>query len=166
MYKRQLFYAGQADFVVRVSHMFTRFLDTTNQNSVFLNPVQEPLPDDQPAGTEVIYAYRGASIVQNLAMLGNPANDASILDTYGDQPNMGTPSDPTACPPVAAIPPPIAPETKNQSVTFTNGGFSWSEDVLTVSNSRYLQVRVTFVSNTASGVSPGLDSLGIPFQLP
>lgn len=161
-----LFYAGQADFVVRVSHMFTRFLDTTNQNSVFLNPVQEPLPDDQPAGTEVIYAYRGASIVQNLAMLGNPANDASILDTYGDQPNMGTPSDPTACPPVAAIPPPIAPETKNQSVTFTNGGFSWSEDVLTVSNSRYLQVRVTFVSNTASGVSPGLDSLGIPFQLP
>jgi hypothetical protein len=56
------FYWGQADFVVRVSRMYTVWYDT-GAISDFALHVIEPEPSEQPTDTTVVVHFRGASAV-------------------------------------------------------------------------------------------------------
>jgi len=44
------------------------------------------------------------------------------------------------------------------------GGNTWSGDIDAVDGARYLQLRISFLSNIETGLSPELDALGLPFS--
>ena len=98
--------------------------------------------------------------------------DASALDSYGDLPDEDdralTPSDPEAV--VVAIAPKVAPQFKNDGVSFaTPTGYQWLDDLDAINEfigARFVQARLTFVSNPATGLSPEASSLAIPYLLP
>ena len=112
----------------------------------------EPLPEDQSAGTQVVLAYRGASTVGS-SMNGAPAFDAMDLDAYGDQPD------------VIGAASPGNPIGKNADVVFLDpADSSWKNDLDAIDGARFVQLRVTFISNAESGLTPELGALGIPFR--
>jgi hypothetical protein len=41
----------------------------------------------------------------------------------------------------------------------------WSSDITTANNKRYIQVRITFVNNLATGLSPELTAIAFPYDL-
>ena len=45
-------------------------------NAQFVEPLMLPIADDQPTGTQVIFAYRGATNVSGNAAIGFPAGPA------------------------------------------------------------------------------------------
>ena len=47
---------------------------------------------------------------------------------------------------------------------FLNGVGTWTSDIGTLDGARYLQARLSFSNDLASGASPELSSLGIAFQ--
>lgn len=143
-----LSYVGQVDFVIRVSRGFTHWLDTGVGATEYLDPVLEPLPAAQPTGTEVTLAFRGATAVDGVLL-----NDASVLDLYGDLPVPDSND--------------LSPELKNEGVTlFPLNDFSWKEDISSINGAQFVQVRMTFVSNPATGVNPSLSAFGIPVNVP
>jgi hypothetical protein len=130
------FYLGQLDLVVRVSRAHTIWLNTKAVTPTFSPPVVEPRSDDQPLGTQIILAYRGAN-----AVAGPAASNASTLDLYGE-------------------------DSANQSqITFFNGDESWKSSLSLLQGAKLFQVRVSFVSNTQSLLVPVLSALGFAFTL-
>lgn len=129
------FYIGQLDTVTRLSRAHTIWLDTGVANPGYVAALVAPAPQQQPAGTQVVLDYRGA--------LGFSANtlgaqfDATRIDAYG--------------------------ELATGTVTFLNGASTWTGTIQPLNGARYIQVRLTFVSNVATGASPELTALGIPF---
>jgi len=166
------FYSGQLDFVVRVSRAFTRFVDTSVSNFTLLDPIVLPLPQDQPTGTSISIDFRVAVDVFNSPNGNDLSVDASALDSYGDLPDEDdralTPSDPEVI--TVAIAPKVAPQFKNDGVSFaTPTGYQWMDDLDAINEfigARYLQARLTFVSNPATGLAPEASSLAIPYLLP
>jgi hypothetical protein len=73
------FYIGQMDLVVRVSRVHSVWIDTQSSNATYAPTVVEPATADQPAGTQIVLAYRGATLVT-----GSILTDAAVLDAYGD----------------------------------------------------------------------------------
>ncbi|NOT31425.1 MAG: hypothetical protein HOP15_13340 [Planctomycetes bacterium] len=130
-----VFYIGQLDTVTRLSRAHTIWLDTSAASPGYVPALVAPAPPQQPAGTQVVLDYRGA--------LGFSANtlgaqfDATRIDAYG--------------------------ELAAGTVAFLNGANTWTGTIQSLNGARYLQVRVTFVSNVATGASPELTALGIPF---
>jgi hypothetical protein len=49
-------------------------------------------------------------------------------------------------------------------VRYFNNVRTWTSDIDSVDGARYLQLRISFVSNMESGVSPDLDAIGLPFS--
>jgi hypothetical protein len=143
-------YLGQVDFVYRVSRAHTLWFDTLLAAPQYVPPVVEPRPDDQPLGTSVVLAYRGASAI---ASGSAAASDALSLDAYGDEPAPGT----------SAVYGALA--FKNPSIAFPSvAGIedaSWRDEIAQVDGLRYFQVRVSFINNAASGKSPELSALGL-----
>jgi hypothetical protein len=92
-------------------------------------------PRQQPDGTAVIPEFRGAHDFSPDA-LGAPF-DAALLDPYGD----------------------FRPGTIEH---LADG--EWSPDICAANGARFLQVRFTFVNNTAIGLSPELDSFGVAYE--
>ena len=74
-----LSYIGQIDLVVRVSRLHTVWIDTRYASPTFAQPVVEPHPAEQPPGTQVVFAFRGATAATPLVQ-----RDASALDAYGN----------------------------------------------------------------------------------
>ena len=70
------FYYGQADFVVRVNRMHSIWFDTLG-DSMFSSPVIEPSSLQQPAGSQVVLAFRGAT------SMGGAAADYTNAATPG-----------------------------------------------------------------------------------
>lgn len=136
-------YYGQCDFVVRVSRMFSRWFDTGQTTTVYLSPVVEPLPVNQPGGTQVILAYRGATAI-TVAGGGFTSGNAGAylnalnLDPYGEAP------------------------TTNFSVTFL-GNNTWKSSIALINGARYFQFRASFVSNAETGLSPVLSAAAFPY---
>jgi hypothetical protein len=145
-----LFYLGQVDLVTRISRVHTIWFDTGDTNPDYLTTVVQDLDGSLPGGTEIQVAYRGATSV-----VGTPLSDASTLDPYGDQPVPG--GTPMTFGPVAS---------KNPSVVFANGDSTWHDSVDAIDGARFVQLRITLVSDVASGASPELSSIGIPFAMP
>ena len=148
-----VFYMGQLDIVHRVSRVYTMFLNADNDpNPNYLEPVMEPELDAQPTGTDIILAFRGASLVGS-SVDGSPASNADDLDAYGDQADnngSGLPGD---------------PNEKNSDVTFfPSGDDTWKGDIDDVDGAAFFQVRMTFINNVASGLSAELSALGFSFE--
>ncbi len=144
------FYWGQADFVVRISRLHTTWLDTGAAHD-FGNPVVEPGPLLQPSGTLVSLAFRGASQVS--ASSGKPWEDALNYDPYGDgyttsQLNLlGFAS--------SQIDATFFPSTIDKG---------WKDTLSDLDGARWFQVRVSFLSNAESNLSPEISAMGFAFE--
>lgn len=153
-------YLGQLDVVLRLSRVHTIAIDAEQTYGPgpeafydYVEPVVEPLPSEQPTGTSITVAYRGDNrdqfeldgiVAPDLDIL-----DASKLDVYGN----------VAYGPLAAS----DPETSTSRL-FAFSQPNWVDGIDQVDGLRFLQARFTFVSNTASLVSPALDSFGVAFR--
>jgi hypothetical protein len=130
------FYIGAADMVVRVSRAFSTWFDSGSSAVRYAEPILEPPPAEQPAGTQVQTAFRGANLVS-----ANLRWNADTLSAYGE----GTGTAPT----------------------FFQNNNSWRSTLAQISSpdgiqpgARFFQVRLTFVSNAATNLSPTLSALG------
>ncbi len=125
------FYIGALDLVTRVSRTYSVWFPVTPleiTNPQFNPPVTEPREEDQPNGTQLVLAFRGATQIINQAVLDN----ANTLDGYGD--HYANPDQPGGRDLLAA----------NTGVTFLHNDTSWhaAEDVSDLNGARYYQVRV------------------------
>ncbi len=151
-------YLGEMDLVLRISRMDSIWLDTLMLTPTYLPPVVEPRDADQPLGTSLQLHYRGATAIT----LGqNIATDATFIDPYGNA---------TFCPQTPPLPCPTALCTTNGVPTFFgNPPFAgWRSSITDLNaglhNAKLFQVRVTFVSNTDTNLSPTVSALGFAFR--
>jgi hypothetical protein len=110
---------------------------------LFNPPLLEPTPLEQPNGSRLNLAFRGAVSVLPVEITQN----ASLLDGYGDQYDGA------------------ARNLPNPNVTFV-GDQEWKSDISQVDGSAFYQVRLTFESNTETGVGPRLSAVGVTWQRP
>ncbi|MCC6409538.1 MAG: hypothetical protein IT453_20435, partial [Planctomycetes bacterium] len=145
-----VFYYGQADFVVRVSRAHTIWFDTELGAPSFATPVLEPVASLQPAGTQIVVAYRGATAIGNPPSGSNGASwvNADNFDFYGESRSSGLGGSAAAQ---------FAP-------TFLNGDGAWKSSISTLDGARYVQARISFIANAASGATPQLDSFGLAYR--
>lgn len=128
------FYIGAMDLVVRVSRSHTIWIDAGAATTEWATTA-EFSGAEQPAGTEVVFAFRGASSIANGAL----TTDAGMLDPYGDA-------------------------TSGAQPTFFQSDASWKSDAGVLSGSRYLQARVSFVANAATNATPKMSAFGIAWK--
>ncbi len=159
-------YLGQADLVVRVSRTYSVWFNSKVLTGVdFADPVIEPLPEDQPAGTSVVLAFRGATAVN-----GTPVEirDATFYDQYGDALDIELYTDmsdpPTGCDPTDNVLTTMI--DANINPVFFNADNRWKSNINSVDGASHIQVRITFVSNvgTTPGRTPELSTLGLAFE--
>jgi hypothetical protein len=160
--------AGRLDVVVRVSRVHTRWFPTGATIAGFpdySDPIIEPRPDQQPAGTSVTLAFRGADSVTPAPTGPAPVPDwmdALKYDEYGDafvnriflQNDQGT----------CLIPDDDTFTVVNGNFSVTGSTVSWKRDIDEIDGSRFFQIRITFVSNTSTLLRPTLSTLAIPFR--
>src|SRR5207253_10223114 len=125
--------------VVRVSRVHSIWLDTGSATVQYVPPIVNPQASDQPDGTAIILAYRGATQVSNGAL----TTDSNSLDPYGE----------LKTPPGGSQP------------SFFNNDSTWKTSLTQLNGARLFQMRITFVSNTESAVSPELSALGFAYRL-
>jgi hypothetical protein len=156
------FYIGQLDAVTRLSRVHTVWINTLVDDPDLLDPVVLPVADDQPAGTEVVIEYRGAdsfSLGDLDAALGTVVEEntfpfnAQRLNAYGEifvvlPGNVHTR---------------LGSEEFPGSIEFVNGG-TWHDDIDEIDGAMFLQLRVTFVSNIDTLLSPELSAVGISYS--
>jgi hypothetical protein len=146
-----VFYFGQADFVVRLSRMHTRWLDTQAAATQFAQPVVD-LAGGAPLGTGVIAAFRGASQIAG----SSPTNglDSEHYDAYGDGytasqlVRLGLPA-------TLAFTPTFFPAA---------GDKSWRANVAALDGARFVQARLSFVCDPLTGAAPVLDSFALAYS--
>jgi hypothetical protein len=138
-------YMGTLDLVTRVSRSYSLWFTVPGGGSglLFNPPLLEPTPLEQPNGSRLNLAFRGAVSVLPVEITQN----ASLLDGYGDQYDGA------------------ARNLPNPNVTFV-GDQEWKSDISQVDGSAFYQVRLTFESNTETGVGPRLSAVGVTWQRP
>jgi hypothetical protein len=143
-------YFGQVDFVVRVSRAHTAWLDTQAAAPSFAPAVAEPTGLYLPSGTQVALAFRGANSISSPGPL-TPWRDARNVDPYGE----------------SYTPAQLMKLGKSTNLSFTpaflNGDAGWKGALSQVDGARFVQVRITFVSNAATLEEPHLSGLGMAF---
>jgi len=148
-------YLGEMDLVLRVSRMHSIWLDSQMNQPTYLPPVVEPRDSDQPLGTSVVLDYRGATAMSPAG--ANIATDSTFIDAYGN---------PTLCPVIN--PPagtcPVALCTTNGVPSFFQTNNTWRPSITNINTAKLFQVRVTFISNTDTNLSPSLSALGFAFR--
>jgi hypothetical protein len=132
-------YIGQMDLVVRLSRAHSIFFNSNSANPTYSDPVVEPRAADQPAGTQIVLAYRGGVDGPNW---GDYLTNASNLDAYGE---CSTAGGGTGTP------------------HFLNGDPTWKTSLSGMHGAKFFQVRVTFVSNADTLLAPELSALGFAF---
>ena len=116
-------------------------------------------------GTQIVLAYRGAFAVMTTED-GSPHLNAMDLDFYGDQSDK-----PSGMPPTTSG---VAgdPQFKNNGVDFPPlpgnppgevEDETWKNDIDEIDGLQFVQLRVTFISNAESNLSPELSAIGIAF---
>lgn len=147
-------YLGQLDLVIRISRAYTVMMDSGNNLPDYAEVVLEPAPSEQPDGTSVQLAYRGHAAATG--PMDPRFLDGGQLSVYGDISYA-----PLILPPLCEAPDPeAAPEIFDPSVPV------WSEDLDDIDQLKYSQVRMTFVGNTVSGLTPSLSGFGMAYNLP
>jgi hypothetical protein len=136
-------YLGQMDLIVRVSRVRSIFFDcgsdTTATGVTFSDPIFEPTADEQPIGTQVVLAYRGATSADGTWLL-----DAGSTDAYGDLRNP--------------------PATGSGSATWLNNDGGWKSTISAINGARFFQLRLSFFSNAETLLTPTLSALGFAFR--
>jgi hypothetical protein len=137
------FYIGQMELVTRVSRSHSIWFNTGLTNPKYAQPVIEPRPNEQPLGTQVLLAYRGATqvtapttgtgVTNNI--LTNPAN----LNVYGNA--IGT----------------------TGTVTFLGGNSTWRNSITAIDGARFFQFRLTFIANTETNLTASVSALGFAY---
>jgi hypothetical protein len=167
------FYIGQLDVVTRVSRVHSVWIDTSFDAPDFGAPVVLPPRSEFPDGTDVILEFRGAHgfVLGSLDSLLGPTDesvfpfDARHLNPYGD---------------IFAVLPIPRGTGQNQVIVDTykllgSDAFpgevqyqgdidTWSDDLDSIDGAQYFQMRVTFLSNIGTGLSPELSAIGIPYR--
>lgn len=143
-----LFYIGQLDVVYRVTRTVTIWFDTFDVDPNYAAPVLEPRPDDQPLGTSVVLAFRGAAEFAP----GKKIVDAQALDAYGDE----RPVVPGSTLQYGAT------SEKNPSLN-PKGFYQWFDAIDSIDGKRMFQLRISFFSNTKTNATPELSAIGVPF---
>jgi hypothetical protein len=163
------FYIGQLDVVTRVSRVHSVWIDTRYEDPDYVDPVVLPDAADQPAGTRVIVEYRGAEgfVLGDLdGDLGRAVDegafpfDARHLNAYGDIFALLPASGPV---PMVDSHQVLGSERFPGGVQYLGGVATWSSDIDTIDGARYLQLRITFVSNIETGLGAELSAIGIPY---
>jgi hypothetical protein len=103
----------------------------------FADPVVEPNADQQPLGTQLLVAYRGATDATGIAI-----SDASQLDAYGEL---------------------RAPGSTAGTVQWLNNDTTWKNSLSAINGARFFQVRLSFISNAETLLTPTLSALGFAF---
>lgn len=138
------FYIGQMDTVVRISRAHTVFVNTEFSDPDYFDPILEPSANDQPQGTSVVVEVRGA----NQFAPGQPTTqsfDATQINAYGDPIANGT---------ITGAP---------TGITFF-GDETWKSDISTIDGAQYLQMRISFFNNIATGLNAELSAIGIAYK--
>ncbi len=183
------FYIGAADFVVRVSRSYSVWFPATNPFievgpddlpvpfdwPVYNDPITEPRHEDQPDGTAVTLAFRGATAIHSETLYDcncvTPNRhlfyDALTLDPYGDyyedtclepdeipkhntkQENAGRTSN---C------------NTEEPLIDFLADDPNWRSSIDQIHACKFYQVRVTLESNTITGLTPELSAIAVSWQ--
>ena len=151
-----VFYYGQADFVVRVSRAHTRWFDTGGA-STFTAPIIDASSLDLPPGTQVTLALRGASAIATTVQSPTSWSDSRNLDPYG---NSYTP--PQLQAQGLTTWRYFTPAYQNSPPAPTDG--RWHANVAEINGARFVQLRISFLANAESGASPSIDSLAIAFS--
>ncbi len=183
-------YIGAVDFVVRVSRSYSVWFPTPDaagnpiNNPLFYDPIVEPKPADQPPGTSINFAFRGAGAILGAWEVGQPVDPtgagfqmssaAQLLDPYGDHypntPICANPPDDTVMPPIPAGPnfPFLVVEHNsadaNQPADGLIGGGDWFTNASQINGAQFYQVRATFVSNPDTNQSPVLSTFAMGWQ--
>ena len=148
-------YMGAMNLVIRVSRSYSVWFPVVGPtggpltNPVFLDPVVEPSPEDQVQGTSVQVSFRGATNLGGAS--ADVTDNASTLDLYGDHYD-------------ALADPIFGSENANVGIGFLDNDSRWFDDVASIDTSQFYQVRLTFISNTESGLSPELSALGVLWE--
>ena len=134
-------YLGQMDLIVRVSRARSIFFNAANGGGgvTFADPIIEPSAAQQPLGTQLVLAYRGAIDATSFAV-----KDASQFDAYGEIRAPGN-------------------TTSGATVQWLNGDSSWKNSLSEINGARFFQVRVSFISNADTLLTPTLSALGFAF---
>jgi hypothetical protein len=138
------FYHGQAELVTRIGITHSIWIDTGFLSPDYAPPVVQPGPEDQPAGTSAVLAFRGATSMSGLPAGSNITTNAQTLDFYGDPftPPMGMS--------------PGAP-------VFLGGDGTWKSAMSDVNQAQYFQFRLTFISNPISNKTATITGLGFAY---
>ena len=150
-------YLGAADFVVRISRSYSIWFpvgvgDGISEDAVLLAnaafepPIMEPEADQQPLGTGIELHFRGATA--SVTNTKDPRMNATALNGYGDWYGEATA---------------WTVANANPGITFLNG-FTWKDEVAALDGAAYYQVRVTFQSNHATGLTPELSALAFAWS--
>lgn len=166
-----VFYIGSMDLVTRVSRSYSIWFEVTDPTgdsftAPRFNPALiEPRSTEQPIGTSVEVAFRGATAIEletavdldnitemNLEDVGfQTLYNATSLDSYGDNYDL------------FVSPPRHDSDRANKAVTFLADD-EWHSDVSMIDGALYYQVRVTFVANTQTGLTPVLSALALSWE--
>lgn len=132
------FYIGSLDLVTRISRAHSIWFDATAGTVQYSAPVVEPRESDQPNGTQVVLAYRGATQVQNNTLL----TDSAAINWYGDRLSTIAGADPI----------------------FLNADATWKANLSQLNGARFFQVRLTMVSNPETNLSPEVSAIGFTYR--
>lgn len=154
-------YLGQLDLVIRISRAYTVMVDAgLDPDGAFIalpdyaEVVLEPAPSAQPDGTSIQLAYRGHASASG--DVDPRFLDGGLLSIYGDISYA-----PLILPPACE-----APDPENAPTIFDPSVPVWSENLDDIDNLRWSQVRMTFVGNTITGLTPSLSGFGMAYNVP
>ncbi|MEZ5978908.1 MAG: hypothetical protein R3F34_11885 [Planctomycetota bacterium] len=153
-------YFGQTDFVVRVSRAFTILVDANgNADPNYVRLLQEPSPALQPLGTSISFAFRGHD--SNITGASTAMFNAGNIDVYGEQ----VPTNANGLTQVTSQPGQV-PITCGSTgfVPFVFENPTWSSNINSVDLLRFVQYRISFVSNLESELVPRLSSFSVAYQ--
>ncbi len=143
----------------------------------FVEPVLFPTALQQPQGTAIELAYRAS----NSILAGSPERDlGQKMDPYGDffrnlPENYGGGDMDGDIPGVAVqgnascfdasfsydFIDMMGNNEINNNVSFVGGNANWRTSVDQLDNARFFQIRLSFISNVATGEAPSLSSIGM-----
>jgi hypothetical protein len=133
-----VFYIGQLDLIIRISRAHSIWFNSGSAAPVYSTPVIEPRSSDQPTGSSVQLAFRGATNAS-----GQITMSAASLDVYGE----------------------IPAGSGAGNVTFLGNDSTWKDSMTQIQGARFFQTRITFVSNAETLLTPTLSALGFAFRL-
>ncbi|MFT5049868.1 MAG: hypothetical protein ACI8QZ_001261 [Chlamydiales bacterium] len=157
-------YLGAMDFVVRISRSVSVWFAAVDPGGGFFTaprfdyPLTDPSPVDQPSGTSLDLAFRGAVTITDRGAPGaDPRFNANTIDAYG---NHYVDLDGTR-----------DLKYSNTTIDFLGRTDDWraleapgNDNPTGIDGSRYYQVRLTFRSNIANGLLPHLSALAMSWE--